>query len=279
MPTEKRIECLGVSINYIDVGKGDVLIFLHNGGGFWQIWSKQIEYFQKTHRVLALDWPGFGESSESNKPYSLDFNTQILKCFLDSLKMSKVTLIGNCIGASIAINFSNLYPERVDKRVLMNICPGERLVRLGVFRSLIFKKKSDKFQSSLKILLTFIATKTFVKNKFPKILFGQNPDKKSQLFVKYEYKMKEAKQNRSRTNLLFTSNTYTLEHFLSNNSIVKDSLLLWGEFNKVANVQREGIFHQTLCGIEQLHIIKNSGHLLMYESGDEVNELIEGYIS
>ena len=165
MKIEKKINCRGISINFIDEGRGDAIIFIHNGGGFWQIWEKQIDHFSKNYRVIAIDLPGFGNSSEAKELYTLDFNSQIILDIVDKLKIDNTKIVGNCIGASIAINLKNKYPQRFKKIILMNICPGERLIRSRLMRQILFNTKSDKIKSMLKLLLSFIMTKTPLKKK------------------------------------------------------------------------------------------------------------------
>ena len=278
MITEKKIKCLDVTINYIDEGAGVPIIFIHNGGGFYQSWIHQIEYFISGYRVIAFDLPGFGESSESTRPYSLDYFYQVLVVFLNNLQIDKMLLVGNCIGASIAIKYKNRYPLKVIKLILINICPGERLIHLTLFRIILFKVKSEFITGTFKKIVRFLITGTPVKNKFPDILFGPRPDKESSVYMKYLLKFKDPKQTRSRINLLFASNTFTLSRILEDNSHVSDSLLIWGEFNKVADLRKEGYFHQNLCGIQTINIMEGCGHLLMYESPERTNKLIRDHI-
>jgi|WetSurSiteA1Bulk_404760.scaffolds.fasta_scaffold34510_2 pimeloyl-ACP methyl ester carboxylesterase len=278
MITEKKCNCLDTTINYIDEGEGVAMLFIHNGGGFLQTWIRQIEYFSNGYRVIALDLPGFGESTESASPYTLDYYFSVLEIFLNNIKVEKMIMIGNCIGATLAIKFKNHYPLRVIRLVLINICPGERLVRVGLFRILLFRINLNIFKAGMKKIIRFFFTKTPLKKRFPDILFGQNPDKETPLYKKYQLKFKEPRQTRSRINLLFASDSYTLSRILKNNSYITDSLLIWGSCNKVADLRREGYYHRDLCGIKTLNIIEGSGHLLMYESPDQTNKLIREYI-
>lgn len=278
MITEKKIKCLDVIINYIDEGSGVPIVFIHNGGGFFQCWIKQIEYFRDEYRVIALDLPGFGESSESDQPYSLDYYFQILTIFLNNLRIDSFIMVGNCIGATIAIKYKNQFPEKVLKLVLINICPGERLIPLNLFRMILFRVKSKFISGGIKKVVLFFFTRTPLKNRFPDILFGSVPDKESPVYIKYLLKFKDPKQTRSRINLLFASNTYTLNRILKDNSHIAGSLLIWGELNRVADLRKEGYFHQKLCGIQKINIIEGSGHLLMYESPERTNKLIRDHI-
>jgi pimeloyl-ACP methyl ester carboxylesterase len=110
--SEKSISCKGITINYIDEGTGDPIVFLHNGGGFLQIWTRQIDFFKNNYRVIAPDLPGFGESDESGESYTLEFYFEIFKEFFQLMKLDDFILVGNCIGSSIAVKYKKAYPNR-----------------------------------------------------------------------------------------------------------------------------------------------------------------------
>src|SRR5215207_6796765 len=52
----------GAAVNYVDIGEGDPLVFIHGLSGCWQNWLENIPHFARSHRVVALDLPGFGAS-------------------------------------------------------------------------------------------------------------------------------------------------------------------------------------------------------------------------
>ena len=56
--TGSRID--GREANYVDVGEGPALVFVHGLGASWQSWLENIPEFARDHRVVAMDLPGFG---------------------------------------------------------------------------------------------------------------------------------------------------------------------------------------------------------------------------
>lgn len=276
---EKRVRLRGYDINYVDEGHGDVIIFLHNGGGFWQSWVNQIREFSTTNRVLALDWPGFGKSSGLDEPITVDLTTGVLEAFVDHLELENVILVGNCIGASTAIRFQNMHPGNVRGLVIMNICPGTRMVKLGLMRRLLFGIREGRFKSGFRRFLKFVATRRIVARQFPGILFGGKIGNDDPLWVKYVAKFKEARQNESRINLLFAVNSFTLKDFIQNNEAISNALLIWGRDNRVAPLKSQGYYHQQICRIERMEIVPDAGHLTMYEAPARVNELIRRHMA
>lgn len=275
---EKSININALNINYVEGGSGQAMLFLHNGGGFWQSWEYQISHFSENYHVFGIDWPGFGESDLPDGLISLNLLTKTLADFITLLKLENVILIGNCIGGSAALLYNIKHPEMVDKLIIFNICPGDLIFRLPPMRRYIkylnTRKKSKSIFSSI---LVFGFTKTPIKRRFPKILFGKNPDKKSRLFEKYIEKFKLQTQTTSRVNMVFSVHTFNLLNYFPKEHI-PENMLVWGEFNSVTSLEKHGYYHYNLLRSSRFDIVKNAGHLCMYESPEKVNTLIEDYI-
>lgn len=102
------------SIEYIEKGKGEPVIFVHGGISDFRIWKEQIDHFAKNYRVIAYSrryhypnkWDGDGSD------YSIDLHAQDLAAFVRALDLERVYLIGNSYGAFTslitAINNPNL---------------------------------------------------------------------------------------------------------------------------------------------------------------------------
>ncbi|MEN8250992.1 MAG: alpha/beta hydrolase [Bacteroidota bacterium] len=276
--TEQHIVCNGLDINYIDIGSGDVLVFLHNGGGFWQSWVKQLTYFSASHRVIALDWPGFGKSDEPDSLLSVELFYEVLKDFINKLQLSAVTLIGNCIGGSAALLYAQKHPIVISNLIIFNICPGKLIFPNKFFRVLIPKlNQYPRLKKTGASLLKFSFTKTWLKNRFPGILFAKGFSAEDPLFHKYLEVIKKPKQTRSRINLLFSVHTYTLTDYYDANA-KSDCLLVWGDDNQVTDLATHGNYHKARITHDDFVVIPNSGHLCMYEQPEKVNQVIESYL-
>ena len=68
----RRLEIDGREVHVVDTG-GDKppLLFIHGLGGVWQNWLLNIPAFMDTHRCIALDLPGFGESEMPREDISI----------------------------------------------------------------------------------------------------------------------------------------------------------------------------------------------------------------
>lgn len=110
-----------INTRYWSAGtKGNPVILLHGGGSSIEIWSYNIQALAQHHRVFAFDMVGTGLSDKPAVAYSLDYQLQFLRAFLDTLDIQQASLIGNSMGGSIALKFAIESPERVRKLGLIS---------------------------------------------------------------------------------------------------------------------------------------------------------------
>jgi 4,5:9,10-diseco-3-hydroxy-5,9,17-trioxoandrosta-1(10),2-diene-4-oate hydrolase len=115
----KALTVDGVLIAYSDTG-GDapVLICLHaigHGARDFQDLSRRLS---PRYRVIAIDFPGQGNSGGDFQTASGTRYTQLLAQFIAELHLQTVTLLGNSIGGAVAVRYTSLHPERVKALVL-----------------------------------------------------------------------------------------------------------------------------------------------------------------
>jgi pimeloyl-ACP methyl ester carboxylesterase len=276
---EQHIELNGLKVNYVEAGEGQPLLFLHNGSGFWQSWQHQLTHFAKNYHVYSFDWPGCGGSEYPNE--SLDLNTtySTLKAFTEEKKLEHLHIIGNCIGASTALHFAINNCDTVDKLILFNICPGDLLLPSFLNRKRVSRlqsKPSAKRRSEKMLKIAF--PELVVRQLFPKRLFGKNINKNDALFQKYRMKQKEENQKKGRIDQFFSAYSFNLLTIIEGTEIPKHELV-WGVQNRIAGLKKHGYCHQKKLQSESMHLVENAGHLCMYEAPEQVNKIIEDYLS
>jgi pimeloyl-ACP methyl ester carboxylesterase len=117
------IEIGGDRLHVKDTGNpsGPVIVFIHGFGASlhtWEDWSTALE---KDYRVIRFDLPGSGLSGPSRSlDYSDDRSNQMILGLLDTLKVPKVSIVGNSIGGRMAWYFTAKHPERVEQLVLIS---------------------------------------------------------------------------------------------------------------------------------------------------------------
>jgi pimeloyl-ACP methyl ester carboxylesterase len=109
----------GHEFAYLDSGEGPALLFIHGLTGSQRNWAHLIDALDHEHRVLAPDLFGHGASAKVMGDYSLGAHAATLRDLLDLLGIDRVTLVGHSFGGGIAMQFCYLFPERVERLVLV----------------------------------------------------------------------------------------------------------------------------------------------------------------
>lgn len=110
-------------IVYHASGEGDPIIFLHDlfpGAASYE-WSKVYPAFAQTHRVIAPDWIGFGESERPDRPLRAEDYARSLHDFARATCGGKrPILVASGIGAAIACLAAAQHPESVARLILFH---------------------------------------------------------------------------------------------------------------------------------------------------------------
>ena len=118
----RRVLVEGREVNTIDTGGNDrpVLVFVHGLSGTWQNWLLNIPAFMDSHRVIAPDLPGFGESPMPREEISIKLYARILDGLLRSLGVESAVVVGNSMGGFVAAELALSYSTMVERLVLVS---------------------------------------------------------------------------------------------------------------------------------------------------------------
>jgi 2-hydroxy-6-oxonona-2,4-dienedioate hydrolase len=113
-----RIE--GLRVRVLERGRGEAVIFLHGLGGSIESWTNNLDPISADARVLALELPGFGQSSKPRINYSISFYRGFLIKFMKHMGLAKASLVGSSLGGQIACELAIARPGLVSKLVLVS---------------------------------------------------------------------------------------------------------------------------------------------------------------
>ena len=108
------------TVSYGDYGEGEPLMLLHGVGMQLASWGPQIATFSSTHRVIAVDLPGHGQSDPLPVGSCLEDYVNWLHCVVQNLALAPVNLAGHSMGALIASGFAVSYPKLVRRVAMLN---------------------------------------------------------------------------------------------------------------------------------------------------------------
>jgi pimeloyl-ACP methyl ester carboxylesterase len=133
------IEVNGERVAYLDVGQGRPVILIHGfGGSMWQ-WEHQQQPLSAEFRLITPDLIGSGLSTKPEIEYRPEQMLEYFIGFMDALRIRQATLVGNSMGAGLAIGMALTYPDRVAQLVLIDGLPAnvrERLTSPSIKRAL-----------------------------------------------------------------------------------------------------------------------------------------------
>jgi len=114
LPARHSVQTASGRISYLEQGSGPVALFVHGVLLNSHLWRHQLAGLSDIRRNIAVDLMAHGDTEiAAGQDVSVTANANMLKEFLDAMKIDKVDLVGNDSGGGIAQIFAALYPERV----------------------------------------------------------------------------------------------------------------------------------------------------------------------
>lgn len=111
---KSSIETPSGRISYTESGSGPVALFVHGVLLNGYVWRHQLEALCDVRRCIAVDLLAHGDTEiSSDQDVSVTANANMLREFLDALKIDQVDLVGNDSGGGIAQIFAALNPSSV----------------------------------------------------------------------------------------------------------------------------------------------------------------------
>jgi pimeloyl-ACP methyl ester carboxylesterase len=264
----------GQRLAYLDQGQGPPVILLHGfGGSMWQ-WEYQQTVLSARHRVVTLDLLGSGLSDKPVIDYKPDILIAYLRGFMLDLGLEHATLIGNSMGAGLAIAFALTDPEKVERLILISGLPPRVEEALT---SPIMKRAVD---TRVPVWLA----------EFGSWLFGSRPTETILKEIVFDHTlltpavMERSNRNRRAPGLIrpLMSIRDHLPQWESQfaprmNTITHSTLILWGEEDRLFPPQIAHDIHMMIPG-STLHLIPKAGHIPQWERPDIVNAFIIGFL-
>ena len=122
-PYEPRyVEIDGLRVHYVDEGQGDVILCLHGEPTWSFLYRKMIPMLSAQHRVVAMDFVGFGRSDKfsERQDYSFHMHRDTLTGFIQALDLERITFVVQDWGGLIGLPVATDLPERTARLVVMN---------------------------------------------------------------------------------------------------------------------------------------------------------------
>src|SRR6266481_4124012 len=126
---KKRIEVLGHTMAYVDVGEGDPIVLLHGNPTSSYLWRNVLPHLRPLGRCIAPDLIGMGDSDKlpSSGPGSYRFveHRRYLDALLEALNVrERVTFVIHDWGSALGFDWANRHREAVKGIAYMEAIMG-----------------------------------------------------------------------------------------------------------------------------------------------------------
>lgn len=266
------VEFDGLKIHYDEVGSGPALIFVHGGGpgsSGLSNFSRNMAAFADRYRVIAIDLPGYGQSTKLKITEPLwGYYAKVLAGFIDALGLGKAHLVGNSLGGAASLKTALDFPEKVDRLVLMG--PG------GGY-SLFEKQPSDGIRSlvtfymppgpSLERLKAFLDYLVYDPSGVPDELLKERLERALDPETA-EFMPLRIGPNMPPIDDLWRERLDRLPH---------QTLIIWGREDRV-NPMDQGLILMRQIPNARFLVMPQCGHWVQWEKADEFNRTVAAFL-
>lgn len=119
--TSHFVETDEAKLHYLAVGSGPPILLLHGWPTSAYLWRNVMLPMAETHRVIALDLPGFGQSSKNPADsYSFTYYERVIEQFVEKLDIKQIGLVVHDLGGPIGVFWALRHPEKLSRLALLN---------------------------------------------------------------------------------------------------------------------------------------------------------------
>jgi pimeloyl-ACP methyl ester carboxylesterase len=128
--SEKIVQVGDIEIAYKMLGKGDPILLVSGASADMNAWDPStIRDLSSNHTVIVFDNRGVGNTTIGSKPYTIEQLANDTAGLLDGLKIQNANVLGYSLGSWVAEQLTITYPEKVSRLVLVgSSCGGEDLI-------------------------------------------------------------------------------------------------------------------------------------------------------
>lgn len=246
------------------------VLLLHGIGRSLEDWAPQFDRLARTHRVIALDIPGFGFSDRPRQHITLPVLARGVAETVAALGEKRpLHVIGNSLGGAVAMQLLAFEPEQVESLVLVNsagfgseVTPALRLLALpGI--GYLATRHTTRLAAQMNERLIFADKSLVTKERIDHALaIAEQPGPGD---VTYETARALATGRGIRPEWRTELIAAVAKH-------PRPTLVVWGDRDRVLPAEHMNTARQLLPHAET-HVYTGVGHMPQIECPDEFAEL------
>ena len=245
----------GLNIEYTEKGNGIPVLLLHGWGSSFDVYKGVMSALEDRCRLVALNFPGCGNSDTMEIPWNLDNYCDLVLKFIKEVGLENPILIGHSHGGRVILKLAGDKLLSPPKIVLLDSA--------GLIPKKTFKQKirAKSFKAIKKVL-----TLPLIKDKSEGLL-----NKARAHYGSADYNSAPPVLRNTMVSLVNTD----LRDIVSNISC--PTLLIWGE-NDTATPLADAKILEKLIPDAGLCVIKGTGHYSFCEKPYEAHAILRSFI-
>jgi len=109
--------------------KGEPVFMVHGNFASWRWYDPVLKRLNQTdYRGIALDLPGFGDSSHPDRDISIENYAKELEGFINTFNLKKINLVGHSLGGAVCLRYALNNTDKINKLLLIDPAPADGLV-------------------------------------------------------------------------------------------------------------------------------------------------------
>ena len=266
---ESNQDSNSVSLYYEDsspTSDKPVMLFAH--GLLWstRLYDKQVAYFKDRYRCIAFDFRGQGQSQVTESGYDMDTLAEDTVALLDALEIDRCHFVGLSMGGFIGQRLAIKYPQRLSSLILLETsADAEDPANIPKYTKLIGAIK-------------WLGVKRLGKKIMP-ILFGQSFLTDKSRKAEYKQWLGYLNQNDRIGAVRATKGVIERQGTYDKLSLIKTpTLIIVGDEDVATPYKKAQRLHFAVAG-SKLAVIKGAGHTSTVEAPEQVNDVIEQFLT
>jgi pimeloyl-ACP methyl ester carboxylesterase len=249
----KQIVIDGLLSTYTEDGEGSPVVLLHGWGCRAGTFKDVQTELAKSHKVFAVDFPGFGSSDEPDEVWGIEAYADWTQKLISKLGIVDPIILGHSFGGRVALILNT--KTKIRKLILTG---GAGLI---LDSDVEFRKKNEGIKKA----------KGFFEKILPKSTFEKVKDKMVDMMGSADYKAASPKMREVLKRILHEDlKEYAIK-------IQVPTLLVWGENDTATPVAMAKAFHEYIKG-SQLNVLPDAGHYVFIDKKEQFLDLVKNFL-
>jgi len=273
LASSQQIAIGGVQLHYSDEGNrldSTPLLLIHGTSSSLRTWDGVTAQLKSQYRIIRFDLPGFGLTGPNpNRDYSNSYYNQVIDSLLTALHVSRVIIVGNSLGGSIATQYAIYQPAKVRGLVLVDAAglpPAKKTTG-----AIGFKLAQ---MPVINRLLTIITPRELVKKSLQDA-YGDTEKVTDSLTTQYFDMLTREGNRQALIDRMRQGWQVKDSNFLT--KVEAPTLIVWGSKDRLIPVENAELFQQKIKN-SQVHIWDNLGHVPMEEDPVAFSDILRKWV-